>query len=209
MTSISCDEIRCKLKNVQEVIINVRNLRSYVLKNIDNNKLGNSINELEKELIIDTFLDMNDSDEVKVDKLRSILININDLKNQTQIDSDLKDFYSYIQNILEAECNLLYQRLCEDPLYYLESDFVIEDSELGTCYSCRCIECGKVKNVPLGQLNNRLICDYENWFIRVPLKPSIPFSEVQEAFAEIKKDVSKEAVPIMIKKYVHYKKEPY
>ncbi len=209
MTDISYNETSCKLNNVQRVIINVRNLRKYVSENIDNNKLGNSINELEKKLIIDTFLDMNDSVDEKVDKLRSILIHINDVKNKRHIDGDLKDLYSYIQNILEKEYNLLFQQLCNHPLYYLESAFSIEDSNLGTCYSCRCLECGKVVDVPLRQLNNRLICDYENWFIHVPLKSSISFSEVQEAFAEIKKDVPKEAVPIMLKKYVHYKKEPY
>ena len=119
MTDISYNETSCKLNNVQRVIINVRNLRKYVSENIDNNKLGNSINELEKKLIIDTFLDMNDSVDEKVDKLRSILIHINDVKNKRHIDGDLKDLYSYIQNILEKEYNFLFQKLCKHQLYYL------------------------------------------------------------------------------------------
>lgn len=209
MVDISYNEISGSLKNAREVLKNISNLRNYVVENMNTVELKSSLNELERKLVVNTFLDINDSDSEKINKLHSILICMNDLKNKVQIDSNLKFFYSHIQNILENEYKLLYQQLCEHPLYYLESDHSILDSWLGTCYSCKCIECNKVTNVPVSQLKNKLICDYENWFNHVPLKPSVPFSEVQEAFAEMKKDESKKekAVPIMIRKYVRYKKE--
>lgn len=212
MTNFPYDEISYKLNSIQEVFINLHNLKDWVKKNNSTNELRDNINELERKLIINLFLDRNDSDEVRLNKLHSILnyINgmINEDKDKIPSDSNLKDFYLYIQSILENEYNLLYQHVCKHPIYYLEDGFSIQDSNLGTCYSCRCLECGKVMDVPLRQLKDRLICDYGNWFIQVPLKPSVTLDEVQEAYVELKKEAPKEAVPVMLKRYVKFRKEP-
>lgn len=203
MTNFNYDEINDKLNRMNEILINVSNLRNSVTNGT--NELINSIDELEKKLIMNQIYERNDSNDVKLKKRHSILIYINILLNKKEEQMPRNNCnYLYLHNILSNEYSLLYQQLCQHPLYYLENPWFIAHSGLGTCLECRCVECGKLEAVPIRELRRKIICNYRDMFGTDPKTPSISFSEAQKEFTELKAKNPKEAVRAMLKKHVHY-----